>query len=403
MRINKVNVLSLLVLLLLCACSSEQLEGTVDDGSVDDVAIVEAIDVSNVQGTRALNLTLNSFSLSVLNTKTNALLVDKLQFTTGASGFTSANTWRMGKNEMKAIAVSPTMDDCSAVVLDNDNQYFDYTIPNEVPEGTMYKIGANLSFTQKSTGGKLSLKFVNALSLLTMRVRNEMKVEREEGNETKEYSVKIFVKKVIIHNLYSKGRFNFTGDLSGTWTPIDEEYANYSQELATAVELSTTQFTDVLNSALVLMPQAPQDRAWAPAAVDTDPSEAYAEANGIAKANADHKVYISLYCSMTADFGDGDVYLWGGQDDYVPVYFPYIKKYCPKSWNTINKQGVYNMKFIKEEALDADGRPIKPQAQTGANESFENAEFISVSPTDTNDNDWVDDWEDPTNVDVVFN
>jgi hypothetical protein len=59
------------------------------------------------------------------------------------------------------------------------------------------------------------------------------------------------------------------------------------------------------------------------------------------------------------------------------------------------------MKLIKGEALDADGRPIKPQVQNSG-ESFENAEFINVSPTDTNDNDWVDDWEDPDPVTVVF-
>lgn len=398
MKIRNYNrfFIGLTATILFSACSNEQFEENTDVSFIDEDPIVEAIDVSNGE-TRALNLTLNSFSLSVLNKKGNNLLADKLQLTKGPSGFTSDKTWRMGKNEMKAIAVSPTMDDCSAVVLDADNHYFEYTVP-DVPEGTMYKIGANLSFTQKSTGNKLSLKFVNALSLVTVRVRNELKVEREEGNETKEYPVDIYVKGFTIHNLYSKGRFTFTGDISGAWTPIDDQYGSYSQELETAVKLSTSTFTDVLNGALVLLPQAPQDHAWAPAALD-DSSEEYAQANGIAKANTDHKVYIELRCSMTADFGDGPVYLWGGENTYTPIYFPYIKKYCPKSWNTINKQGVYNMKLIKGEALDADGRPIKPQEQTNG-EAFENAVFISVAPTDGEENDWVDDWGGPEAIDV---
>ena len=127
--------------------------------------------------------------------------------------------------------------------------------------------------------------------------------------------------------------------------------------------------------------------------------------NGIAKANEDHKVYIELRCSMTADLGNGLVYLWGSEDTYAPVYFPYVKKYCPKAWNTINKQGVYNLKFIKGEALDADGRPIKPQEQSHG-ESFENAVFINVAPTNDNDEDNVDDWEDweteGNTIDVEF-
>ena len=388
----------LLIPLLTCACSSEQLDSVSDASLTGDEPVVEAIDVSYNDLTRAQNLTLSSFSLSVFNKKTSALLADKIYFVKGTSGYTSNQSWRMANANMKAISVSPSMDDCD-VVLDADNQYFDYVIP-DVPEGTMFKIGANLDFTKKSTGNKLSLKFVNALSLFNVRVRNELKVERDEGGDTKEYSVKIFVKGVTIHNLYSKGRFTFTGDINGTWTPIDNQYSNYSQDLDEAVELSTSSFTDILNGPYVLLPQAPQDNAWAPAAQDDD-TEEYAAANGIAKANADHKVYIELRCSMIADFGEGPVYLWGGENTYTPIYFPYIKKYCPKSWNTINKQGVYNMKLIKGEALDANGRPIKPQAQSNG-ESFENAVFISVAPTDDNDEDYVDDWNDPEDNTVEF-
>jgi hypothetical protein len=42
--------------------------------------------------------------------------------------------------------------------------------------------------------------------------------------------------------------------------------------------------------------------------------------------------------------------------------------------------------------LDADGKPIEPQTEEEG-DSFENAVFIEVAPTDTSDDDNVDDWE----------
>ncbi|SNU05328.1 hypothetical protein SAMN06298211_11311 [Prevotellaceae bacterium MN60] len=367
----------LLTPLLIFACSGEQLGEAGDSSPTDEDAIVEAVDVS-YDDTRALNLDLSSFSLSVYNQKTKVFLADKILFTKAisGSGFTGAKTWRMANAEMKAIAVSPSMDDLSAIVVDADNHYFEYEVP-DVPEGTMYKIGANLSFTKASAGNKLSLKFVNALALLTVRVRNELKLEDKDGNE---FDVKVYVKGITIHNLYSKGRFTFTSATNGKWTAIDGYYSNYSQDLATAVELSATTYTDVANGAFVLLPQAPDQRAWT-------------GTGSISDADANHQVYIELRCSMTAERNGNTVYIWGGANSYPSVYLPYVKKYCPKSWNTINKQGVYNLRFIKSEVLDTDGKPIEPQTEEEG-DSFENAVFIEVAPTDTSDDDNVDDWED---------
>ena len=100
--------------------------------------------------------------------------------------------------------------------------------------------------------------------------------------------------------------------------------------------------------------------------------------------------------------GDGKtIYLWGTENSYTPIYFPYIGSYCPKKWNSINRQGVYNLRILKGEAFDSNGRPIKPQAQENG-ESFENAEFINIAPTDENGNDNVDDWEDPNPYNVTI-
>lgn len=367
----------LLMPLLVFSCSGEQLEEATDPSPTNEDAVVEAIDVSN-ETTRALNLTLNSFSLSVFNMKTNAFIANQVLFSRNLSGtgFTGEKTWKMANADMKAVAVSPSMADLSTIVVDADNHYFEYEVP-DVPEGTMYKIGANLSFTKKSTGNKLSLKFVNALALFTVRVRNELKLEDKDGNE---YDVKVYVKGITLHNLYSKGRFEFTSAINGSWSPVDDKYSNYSQDLPTAVELSTTAYTDVASGPFVLLPQAPDTRAWS-------------GTGSISDADAAHQTYIELRCSMTAERNGNTIYVWGGENSYQSVYLPYVKKYCPKSWNGINKQGVYNLRFIKTEVLDSEGKPIEPQSEDDG-DSFENAVFVEVAPTDDSDNDNVDDWED---------
>lgn len=374
--------------LMLCACSSELADMTLPPED-NEPAVVNAIDVSG-ETTRASGMTLEEFSVSVYNVKTGKFIANNAHYTQNASGgFTSTPAWRMVATEMKAIGVSPTMDILENVTLNVDDAYFDYTVPTT--EQTMLKIGANLSFTKKSVNNYLYLKFVNALSLFTIKARNELKVEDETGEQ---FDVTIYVKGITLHNLQAKGRFTYTGDKTGTWTASDDTYYNYSQDFPERVQLNTKTYVDVMNEVFVLLPQSPESNAWAPAGTDNAPEE-----DAISVADANHKVYIELRCSMTTERDGQTVYLWGGENSYQPVYFPYVKKYCPKAWNAINRQGTYNLHFVKGEALTAEGKPIKPQTQDEG-DTFENAVFITVSPTDADDNDWVDDWDEPEGIDV---
>ena len=374
----------------LYSCSTD-LASSSTGGDEDDVAQVEAVDVS-YSPTRAMAMDLKTFSISVYNSKTDKLLADKVFYQITDAGLVNSEDWRMATAEMKAIGVSPTMDITENLTLTATDHYFDYTVPTT--KQTMLKIGSNMSFTKKSSGNKLQMKFVNALSMFTIRARNELKIEDDNGAE---YDTKIYVKSVTIHNLVSKARFTYTGDYQGEWTPIDGGYANYTQELPTAVELNSKSFVNVMDSIFVFIPQAPQNNAWTPAGTDNAPIT-----DGISYANADHKCYIELRCAITTEKNNQTVYLWGNEYTYQPIYFPYLKKNCPKAWNSINRQAVYNIKIVKEEALDSEGRPIKPQEQSNEYGDFQNAVFITVSPTDDQDNDIVDDWEDPEIHDVTI-
>lgn len=377
----------------LYACSTEHTETIANaSGEDDDYAEVEAVDASGGAITRALNMTLSSFSLSIMNVKSEILLADKLRYEKPNGSFSPVGgSWRMISQEMMAIGVSPSMDILENVTMTKAAQTFDYTVPTT--EQTMLKIGSNMSFTKASTKNKLSMNFVNALAQFTIKARNELKVEVD----SKEYDVKIYVKGVTLHNLAAKGRFTFTGNYQGTWTPIDDVYANYSQELPSPVPLNSTSFVNVMDSIFVFLPQSPENNAWTPSGLANPPAS-----DAISVANANHKAYIELRCAMTIERDGQTVYVWGSSDTYKSVYFPYVKKYCPKVWSAINRQAVYNLKIIKTETLDAEGAPIKPEELADENGQFENAVFIEVAPTDDYGDDNVDDWPDADIIDVTI-
>ena len=375
---------------MLYACSSDHANPLADASEEDSPAEVIATDISQGELTRAANMDLNSFGLSVLNVRTGKLINDKLQHVRNGSAFNPVGgTFRMIITEMKAIAASPSMDILENVTLTKDDQSFDYEVPTT--NQTMVKISGNMSFTMKSTNNKLVMNFVNALTLLTVKARNELKLEVDG----KEYEVDLYVKGITLHNFISKGHFKYTADYNGTWTPIDGYWADYSQELPSAIKLSTTSFINVVDSVFALLPQSPENNAWAPSGLANPPSS-----DAISVANANHKAYIELRCAMTIQRDGQTVYVLGGPGTYKSVYFPYIKKYCPKAWNTINRQSVYNLKIVKAEALDSDGAPIKPEELQDENGQFENAVFIEVAPTDDYGNDNVDDWPDADVIDV---
>ena len=378
---------------VLYACSSEHANALPEaPGEDDSPAEVTAADVSAGELTRAANMTLNTFGLAVLNVKSGDFVEENLLYEKKSTGFAPVSgSFRMITGEMKAIAVSPSLDILENVTLTKDDQSFDYLCPTT--NQTMLKISGNMSFTRASTKNKLALNFVNAISQFSVKARNELKLEVDG----KEYEVDLYVKGITLHNFVSKGHFQYNDDYDGDWTSVDGYWANYSQDFSTAFKLSTTSFINVVDSAFVLIPQSPEKNAWEPAGLVNPPA-----ADAISVANANHKAYIELRCAMTIQRDNQTVYVLGGPDTYKSVYFPYIKKYCPKAWNAVNRQGVYNLKIVKAEALDSEGAPIKPEELQDENGQFENAVFLEVAPTDDYGDDNVDDWPDADIIDMKF-
>ncbi len=390
----RASAIILFVVAILYSCGSDVTEQSTEvlSGS-DEPAEIEAYDISNGSLTRALAMELKSFSVSVYNMKRDLLYVDRVLMTKNpVSQQFTGESWSMLNTEMKAICVSPNMDVVTSIMFDKVNNSFVYEVPTT--EQTMIKIGANMSFTKKSVNNKLPINFVNSLALLTVRARNELELKDKDGNIL---PVTIYVKSCTLCNMGSQGKFTYTGNVTGTWELIDGAYANYPQVLKSATELSKTKFINICDSTFAMIPQSPETHAWTPAGTDEAPTT-----DAISVANANHKAYIVLECAMTAEIDNQTVYVWGSETTFKPVYFPYRAAYCPRAWNAINKQGIYNLKIIDGDALDAEGRPIKPEERENENNSFVNAEFITVSPSKDNGEDDVDDWPDAIVEDITL-
>ncbi len=390
----RASAIMLFIIGMLCSCGTDITEQSAENlPEEDDPAEVVAYDVSNDSPTRALAMELNSFAFSVYNMKRDKLFIDKLLMTKDpiTKAFTG-KSWSMLNTEMKAICVSPNMDVVTSLLFDKDNHSFVYEVPTT--EQMMIKIGANMSFTKQSANNKLSIRFINSLATLTVRARNELELKDKDGNLL---PVTIYVKSCTLCNMGSQGKFTYTGNVTGTWELIDGAYANYPQVLASTVEMSQTKFINICDSTFTMIPQSPETHAWTPAGTDEAPTT-----DAISVANANHKAYIILECAMTSVIDNQTVYVWGSETTFKPVYFPYKASCCPRAWNGINKQGVYNLKIVEGDALDAEGKPIKPEERENENNSFINAEFITVSPTTDNGEDDVDDWPDAIVEDITL-
>jgi hypothetical protein len=377
--------------ILMSACSeTDSPDLSIGDGC-EEYATVEGVDMSN-NLTRALGMNLESFTLTVFNAKGKAITQNNLVYKDG-NGWNTTTAWKMtATGNMNAVAVSPNESLLSNINFTKESQTFEYYVPTT--QQTMLKVASDLEFSRKSSGGSLMLKFFNALSTLSLRSKNGLKLKQSDSEE--KLPVRVYVKGVVVHNLKAHGLFTFNNKKSsnGTWTLLDDTYYNYAQELDNPVRVDSIQYTSLLDSAIVVLPQTPDG--WAPAGTDDGP-----ETDAISYADAAHKTYIELKCSMTAFIDNQEQYVWGDETTFPSVYLPFVKKQVTVKFANINTNGMYSILLQEGAVLDDSGHPIKPQT-TNSGDSFQNAEFVNFATTDTDGDDLVDDWADPEVEGVTF-
>lgn len=383
----------------LVGCSTETELTTTDADGPSVEAEVMGIDISS-SGTRAVGMQLKSFGIIVLNQRgksvtDNYIYLDEAQ-----------NTWKKRdgfsmptSGTMKAFGVSPNMNVLTSKEITKDLQTFEYIVPPT--NQTMIKIGSDLGVTYAKTSGRLVLTFTNALATLSVVAQNKLRLQ-PQGSEQK-LPVKLYVESVTLHNVKNHGTFKFhaTKNTTGSWTIVGDEYMNYTQVLKNLdgsqkrVLVDSIQWTSILDSLFVLMPQTPSG--WTPkGTADADPAT-----DAISVAEAAHKTYFEVKCAMTCNIGGIEQYVWGTETTAKSVYMPYTRGAATVKWAAINTSGLYSLPFSEATVLDDQGHPIKPETN-GGNDSFLDAEFVSFSTDDENGNDWVDDWGNPEEVSIEF-
>ena len=386
------------VVVVLTSCSAETTQDTTmvnnSDGIPGKSIRYVVNDVPGDNTTRALFEQLSQFSETVLTARGSRVTSDNLIYKDpGTGSWVTTSDWMMpASGKVSAYGISPTVDILADHLFDKNNRYFDYVVP--VDNQTVIKIGSKLNFTADDIASDgLVINFSNATASLVIRATNKLQLKLRDSEE--KIPVQIYVKKVTIHNLKQKGRFNFstTKNTDGNWVLNDELFANYSQDLNNEVLVTNGQTTpdDIVNDFIVVLPQSPEQWPWAAKGKeDAGPEDA------ISVANADHKCYIELECRITATVNNQTYHVWGSHDGleatYASIYLPYVGRNASPKYAGVGAQGVYLVRITETTALDEYGRPIKPQESSMADQ-FRDAEFINVSTSDEDGKDNVDDWE----------
>ena len=380
-------LVSMVALVLTVSCSNEPLRHSVANDSVYGPAEVEVVCDPNSM-TRALNSTLKSFTLSIVDEyyeEEGAVAEDVQETKNEDTGkWTAKPIFYLLDSPQNAYAIAPStsLPGMSNASVTYDSQTFDYTVPTT--NQSSVKIASRLNFTRKAVNNKLSLTFRDVLFGLQIQAVNEIK------------DVTIKVASITIHNALPTGTFSFDKkkESRGKWTVNYNRNTcvSYSQTLKNPVELSRTNYRNIVDSTFTLLPQDLYDGLWFP--MDNTLGETGEE---LSDAIANHHMFLEVKCQIIQHDGNDVIYLWGYPEDgpntpeYESVYFPYDEEACLSDWE-MGMNSVYFLEFNTiTGGYDKDGGHITPHPTTKENAftQFQNAEPVKFN-IGTNGN--VDPW-----------
>ena len=402
---NNFSLFGMCAVFACAACSTEDMDYRSD--LMDGPPIIEVIDEGsqNVNGTtRAMNTTLESFSLYIVDEfyDEDGAIAENVKLTKEEAGWKSRPNFYLINDPQNAYGISPSAqaENLTNVNIAYDTQTFDYSVTNDMTKQSKVKVASRMNFTKKSVNNKLSLTFRDVLFSLNVQAVNEIK------------DVKIFVKSFKFHNVKPNGRFKFDAkkESRGKWTvDVDDRSTclDYEQTLETAVELSRTNYRNIVDSAFTLMPQDLYDNLWYPYDCEWADDESMKES--FADANTNKHMYIEVKCQITQEKDNQTLYLWGypaeevdaTHPEYESVYFPYDEYACLSDW-TMGVNSIYYLEFnTLTGGYDGTGQHIVPHPTGGLGISaFENAEPVPFK-VGSNDDGNVDAWDDATE-DIVI-
>jgi hypothetical protein len=355
MRIYKtyIKFWPLAILLLLSACYNDSL--TSNEGS--DEIIVEA-SIEGLDDGRAVKLTntnLTTFGMFGFYNATKR--VNNVNYTKNATtgAWKSAKPVMWANGAMNFYGISPSFDISTSNLnqtMVHDNPSFTYSVPTNTDNQIDILYSSVLNLKKADKNGKIVFSYKPGMHYFSFTSKQNI------GSD-----YKVFVKKIILHNLISNGTFLFNTKTSnkGTWTAASGSeaiYVNDTLTFATPVEITETQKSITGQEYFIIMPH--KVNKWMTTA-----------ANPIPLSTADNakQWYVEMVAQIyKVEEGGTHKYLLGNVDNTDPnipefesVYFPQNAKTCSigigSTWNIVfnggyNKDGELYLEHIPDRGGD---------------------------------------------------
>lgn len=273
--------------------------------------------------------------------------------TTGAWKSAKPVMWANGA--MNFYGISPSFDISTSNLNQTmvyDNPSFTYTVPTNTDNQIDILYSSVLNLKKADKNGKIVFSYKPGMHYFSFTSKQNI------GSD-----YKVFVKKIILHNLISNGTFLFNTKTSnkGTWTAASGSeaiYVNDTLTFATPVEITETQKSITGQEYFIIMPH--KVNKWMTTA-----------ANPIPLSTADNakQWYVEMVAQIyKVEEGGTHKYLLGNVDNTDPnipefesVYFPQNAKTCSigigSTWNIVfnggyNKDGELYLEHIPDRGGD---------------------------------------------------
>lgn len=354
MRIYKtyIKFWPLAILLLLSACYNDSLGP--DEGS-DEIIVEASIEGLDGRAVKLTNTNLTTFGMFGFYGSTKR--VNNVNYTKNATtgAWKSAKPVMWANGAMNFYGISPSFDISTSNLNQTmvyDNPSFTYTVPTNTDNQIDILYSSVLNLKKADKNGKIVFSYKPGMHYFSFTSKQNI------GSD-----YKVFVKKIILHNLISNGTFLFNTKTSnkGTWTAASGSeaiYVNDTLTFATPVEITETQKSITGQEYFIIMPH--KVTKWMTTA-----------ANPIPLSTADNakQWYVEMVAQIyKVEEGGTHKYLLGNVDNTDPnipefesVYFPQNAKTCSigigSTWNIVfnggyNKDGELYLEHIPDRGGD---------------------------------------------------
>lgn len=348
--------ISILLFTLLCSfpfTSCNTYNNDLPEENSDNEIIFEA-NINSTKDSRAVKLsTKNITTFSTYGFYNGINKVNNVTYTKNGTVWKGSKTVIWANGAMNFYAISPSFDISTSKLFETmvePRPSFEYTVPTNVNSEQVDVLYSSILNIKKSTNsGKVIFSFKPGMHYFSFIAQNTIGTD-----------YKVFVKKIIIHNMIHNGTFKF-GSManSGDWTAkngVDALYDNDVIVFDNPIEITTTRTSITGDEYFVVMPQTItrwDTTSELPVSIET--------------ANQNKNWYVEIVGQIIKTNSDGtQTYLLGNPDNttdpnhpqYESVYFPQVGKVCKigigSSWiitfnGGYNKDGELYMEHLDEE------------------------------------------------------